>query len=185
MIQKDLKIGLIVGVVIVAGAVIKLAVDPRLSTEARMMHFDDSIDGLESIDSNNASPNNILSEMPLSSYSGNQHEQPETLQIENTFTEVAKQINDEDTHHSALRHTNEQTLPQILTPVELPVTSINISEPVKKSERFHIVLQDENLSEISSIYYGSPNQWQKIVDANPDLIKNPNRIKPGIKLVIP
>ena len=59
MIQRDLKIGLVLGLVIVAGVVIKLAVDPRLSTEARMIHLNDSTGGLESIDSNNISENNI------------------------------------------------------------------------------------------------------------------------------
>ena len=37
MIQRDLKIGLVLGLVLVAGVVVKLAIDPRLSTEARMI----------------------------------------------------------------------------------------------------------------------------------------------------
>ena len=53
-----------------------------------------------------------------------------------------------------------------------------------KTERFHIVGKNETLSDISRLYYHSANQWQKIVDANPE-IKNPNKIKTGMKLIIP
>ncbi|MEJ2649067.1 MAG: LysM peptidoglycan-binding domain-containing protein, partial [Sedimentisphaerales bacterium] len=55
---------------------------------------------------------------------------------------------------------------------------------VFKTERFYIVGKNQTLSEISRIYYHSANQWQRIVDANPQ-IRDPNKIKPGMKLIIP
>ena len=114
MIQRDLKIGLIAGLVIVAGIVFLLATDPRLSTEARMTNNDDSIDGLESLDSNNIYvEERILDQVPFSSnsYSNNQYEQIEPLQQEETITEVAEQGNQEESDYPALQHTQEQTHP--------------------------------------------------------------------------
>ena len=51
--------------------------------------------------------------------------------------------------------------------------------------RTHIVRERETLSAISMQYYGTPNRWQKIVDANKDILKDPNKIRPGTKLTIP
>ena len=55
---------------------------------------------------------------------------------------------------------------------------------VEKPQRFHIVGRNETLFGICEKYYDSPSNWQKILDANPTL-KNPNMIKPGMKLIIP
>jgi len=54
-----------------------------------------------------------------------------------------------------------------------------------KTEKFHIVLKSETLSDISYQRYGSAAKWQKIYNANRDVIKNPNAVRPGTKLIIP
>jgi len=54
-----------------------------------------------------------------------------------------------------------------------------------KTQRFHVVGKDETLSAISQQYYGSSNNWQKIFEANRSQLKDPNRITPGTKLIIP
>ena len=51
--------------------------------------------------------------------------------------------------------------------------------------RTHVVLDGETLSDISDHYYGSPNLWNKILRANRSTINDPDRIYPGMKLVIP
>jgi nucleoid-associated protein YgaU len=51
--------------------------------------------------------------------------------------------------------------------------------------RTHIVQSRETLSSISLRYYGTPDAWQRIVRANADVIKNPNMVPVGTKLVIP
>jgi nucleoid-associated protein YgaU len=43
----------------------------------------------------------------------------------------------------------------------------------------------DNLSKISKHFYGDPNQYMKIVDANKDQLPDPDKIKPGMKLNIP
>lgn len=51
--------------------------------------------------------------------------------------------------------------------------------------RFHIIQKDETLSAISQQYYGTANQWRKILAANEQSIKDANKIRPGTKLIIP
>lgn len=58
------------------------------------------------------------------------------------------------------------------------------AEPIKTT-RFHIVQKGENLSLIARQYYGSATTWHKILAANPKTIKDPNKIAPGTKLIIP
>ena len=54
-----------------------------------------------------------------------------------------------------------------------------------KTTRFHIVRKEETLSAIAQQYYGTPAKWQKILDANKNVIKDPNKLQPGTKLIIP
>lgn len=49
----------------------------------------------------------------------------------------------------------------------------------------HTVEKGESLSLISKKYYGDPMKYQKIFEANSDLLKNPDVIHPGQELVIP
>ncbi|MCP4610230.1 MAG: LysM peptidoglycan-binding domain-containing protein [Planctomycetes bacterium] len=54
-----------------------------------------------------------------------------------------------------------------------------------KTQRFHIISDGETLSEISRKYYDSARKWQKILDANKDVIEDVNKLKPGTKIIIP
>lgn len=58
-------------------------------------------------------------------------------------------------------------------------------EANRKTERFHIVGKNETLSEVARRHYGSAGQWRKIYNANRSVIKNPDTIRPGTKLIIP
>jgi nucleoid-associated protein YgaU len=51
--------------------------------------------------------------------------------------------------------------------------------------RYHIVQNGDTLSGISYQYYGSENKWQKILDANRNIIHDVRNLKPGTKLIIP
>jgi len=83
-----------------------------------------------------------------------------------------------------------QTPPPSSVPPETAVASLpdltiyETSEKIKTT-RFHIVRKDETLSAISQQYYGSPNQWRKIVEASKGAVQDANKIRPGTKLIIP
>ncbi|MEP5254943.1 MULTISPECIES: LysM peptidoglycan-binding domain-containing protein [Winogradskyella] len=49
----------------------------------------------------------------------------------------------------------------------------------------HTVSSGETLGKIAKQYYGEPGKYQKIFQANTDILKNPDVIHPGQELVIP
>jgi nucleoid-associated protein YgaU len=53
------------------------------------------------------------------------------------------------------------------------------------SARTYTVQAGDNLSKISKHFYGDPNQYMKIVNANKDQLPDPDKIKPGMQLNIP
>jgi nucleoid-associated protein YgaU len=59
------------------------------------------------------------------------------------------------------------------------------SPPVATFTRTHIVQPGDTLSSISGTYYGDPNQYMKIFDANKDQLSDPDEIEPGQRLLIP
>lgn len=77
--------------------------------------------------------------------------------------------------------------PAPTTADESKVPDLTVSEQDEriKTDRFHFVQKGETLSEISQQYYGSARKWQKIFDANREVIKNPRILKSGTKLIIP
>jgi nucleoid-associated protein YgaU len=53
------------------------------------------------------------------------------------------------------------------------------------SARTYVVAEGDTLSRISERFYGSPNQWRKIWEANQDVLPNPDRLRPKLTLRIP
>ena len=51
--------------------------------------------------------------------------------------------------------------------------------------RTYTVQAGDSLSKISKEYYGNANQYMKIFEANKDQLSDPDKIKAGMKLVIP
>ena len=51
--------------------------------------------------------------------------------------------------------------------------------------RTYTVQAGDNLSKISKHFYGDPNQYMKIVNANKDQLPDADKIKPGMELNIP
>jgi nucleoid-associated protein YgaU len=52
-------------------------------------------------------------------------------------------------------------------------------------EQTYTVVSGDSLSKISKHFYGDANHWQRIFEANKDIIKNPDDIYPGQTLKIP
>jgi nucleoid-associated protein YgaU len=61
----------------------------------------------------------------------------------------------------------------------------DVERPKIKTTKFHIVRSGETLSKISQLHYNTVQNWTKIQDANPDVIKDPHKLIPGMKLTIP
>jgi NitT/TauT family transport system substrate-binding protein len=60
------------------------------------------------------------------------------------------------------------------------------SAPVGKSgSQDYTVKPGDTLSRLAEHFYHAPNKWDKIYEANRDVLKNPNYIYVGMKLVIP
>jgi hypothetical protein len=134
--QRDFKIGLALGLLLTAAAVLWLSTIPALSTKARLLQS-----RTPQVSNNKPLPLNPL-HIP---------EQP-NLPPEKTAVLETK-----------------------------PRTTSN----EQRNIRIHVVRKDETLSDISYNYYGSANNWQKIVTANQSVIKDPNRLTPGAKIIIP
>lgn len=135
--QKDLKIGFALGLVLVTSVLLWLATRPSLSPIARMSHTPD------------AGP----------------------------AEEYFEQLNEKDT-------TDNQ--PPVISPQTELADSTKYEQSEKiKTQKFHIVLKGQTLTQISQKYYGSAGNWRKILDSNRDIIKDPNKLIPGTKLIIP
>jgi len=153
--QKDLKIGILLGLVLIAVAAVWLSTRPRLSVESRVLQSRKA----ESLQSHNAGPSEETAD-----------EQPRfTANLPNThLTETTAEIETEQTNVPDFTTHERRT-----TSNEQPDT------------RFHIVRKGETLSYISRKYYGSANKWQKIRDANRKMIEDADKLRPGTRLVIP
>ena len=51
--------------------------------------------------------------------------------------------------------------------------------------QYHVVEKGESLSKIAEQYYGDKMLYPKIFEANTDILSDPDKIKPGQKLLIP
>jgi len=59
------------------------------------------------------------------------------------------------------------------------------TSPASSADRTYTVVSGDTLSKIAKHFYNDGNQWQRIFDANRDILSNPDRISPGQNLRIP
>lgn len=97
------------------------------------------------------------------------------------------------------RITPADTSTTVSTTAALPLASKNIQQPPSQTKptpakieqpptpamRYHIIKQGETLSSIAMDYYGSRKQVETIVAANPITLKNPDKVRPGMRIAIP
>jgi nucleoid-associated protein YgaU len=53
------------------------------------------------------------------------------------------------------------------------------------AEKTYVVVSGDSLSKIAKREYGNANDWNRIFEANKDILKDPDKIYPGQKLRIP
>ncbi len=143
--QRDLKIGLVLGLVLTALAAVWLSTRPSLSIKARTLH---------------------------SRKAGSSEEI--TIDEQTRFITV-------------LSNTVPTGTTAAIKSEQSNVSDFAVHEqPEKiKTTKFHIVRKSETLSNISYQYYGSAGKWQKILNANRKAIKDPHKLRPGTRLIIP
>jgi len=141
--QKDLKIGMILGLVLVIVTMLWLFAGPGVSPKARILNLRsnrETADLSETSGPTKSSDTNREENYQLST-TDNQSQEPDWKKYRQ-----AEKI---------------------------------------KTQRFHIIREGETLSEISRTYYDSARKWQKILDANREVIEDISKLKPGTKIIIP
>ncbi|CAN7233691.1 peptidoglycan-binding protein LysM [Polaromonas sp. LjRoot131] len=61
---------------------------------------------------------------------------------------------------------------------------MTVSSPEPESQ-WHVVVSGDNLSKISKQFYGTPNKYPQIFEANKPMLTHPDKIYPGQVLRIP
>ncbi len=156
--QKDLKIGIFVGLVLVAGAMVYFCTLPGLSPRARMLKQNNE----SFLQSSEQSPKQLSVNSLSQTYDSNPAPvlTPQPVQISEPVQIQPQPVNDN------------------------PPRTVYV-EGSYETQWFYIVRKGDTLSKISKKYYGSPNKWYKIYEANRDLLDDPDMLKLGMKLRIP
>ena len=160
--QKDLKIGLVLGLTLAIASVLWLATRPGLQPEARMQQSHDT-DSRQQSAEQSAGPE--IARIPAPDSDAGQGDNLNASSIK-----IPSDVN-------GTGDENEKNNP--------PDSTIYEQDEKIKTQKFHIILKGQTLSQISQKYYGSAHNWKKILDANRDKLKDPNKLIPGTKLIIP
>lgn len=181
--QKDMKIGLLIGLGLVAALMIYIGTRPYLTPRGRLLRQNNLPDEprQETIINSVAAekitkvPQQPISSQPIA-------EQPQQVRFKQF---IPQPLPDENTEliHQEIQHARTSSQP--------PAEEINksaaqkISEKGYQTKRFYIVRQGDTLTKISKMYYGSANDWSRIYQANRSTLDSPDKIKAGMKLIIP
>ena len=165
---KDFRIGLIGGLVLVIAAMIWVATRPSLTPQARLLRR----------------PQDSWRERPSPSTTTARpaREPPHEPKLSDP---APAELAPSSSAASAQSSQPQPSLSPVVSRPNLPDLTIYEQDEPIKTTKFHIVTKNENLSSISQQHYGTPNRWQKILQANRDVIKDANKITPGTKLIIP
>ena len=172
---KDYKIGLASGLVLAVAAIVWVATRPSLSPEARMLRPSQTTA-------------RDFGAAPVDRGSGQTGRDNSPAKTEASLGSIiASQPKSADSASPKPQSPTGSPQSAIPTPQSGGVPDLTIYEKTEKikTTRFHFIRKQETLSAISQQYYGTPNKWPKILEANKAVIKDPNRLQPGTKLIIP
>ena len=160
--RRDLKIGMLIGVGVVICATVALSLWPGASVEDRVRQ------------------NMLDAGGPGTVY------EPPTPIVGKPGSLVIPERKAGEPDGAIIRPFAGDAKPKPVEPTGKPFAG-GTTEPAKPrpAETIHVVAADETLSKISQRYYGTSSQWQKILQANSTILKAPEKIKPGMRLVIP
>lgn len=72
-----------------------------------------------------------------------------------------------------------------VAPAAVTALPMATATPVPVKERTHVVASGDTLTSIAEKYYGDASKWQKVFEANKDVLPNANSLQIGQKLKIP
>ncbi len=111
---------------------------------------------------------------------------------------VITQLRTENSALAARLNQAQGTLDQIASAARLGTPAATIASgglaPVRPAAtaatsgpevRYHLVAEGDSLSRISMRYYGTPNRWQEIFQANRDILQGSSALRVGMQLRIP
>lgn len=165
---RDFRAGLIVGLIVAVIGLVWVATRPSLSPQARMLQRSEGRSQI-SLPSESVLPWAVVSPPPETNAP---RDEPPVAPSETTTAELLPAVTSAEPQQPSAG----AALPDL--------TIYEQDEPIKTT-RFHIVRRGESLSVIARQYYGSSNEWRKILTANSKTIKDANKIAPGTKLIIP
>jgi len=173
--SKDYKIGLASGSVVAVIALIWVATRPSLSPEARILRSSQAAPSSSGVQLADRRPSRTRSDVTT----------PETR------GSLGSVIDSQQQGKKQQAGNDESPGPVAQVPAPNPQSTtgpdLTVYERAEKikTTRFHIVRREDTLSAISRQYYGTPNNWKKVLEANKRIIKDPNKLQPGTKLTIP
>jgi len=173
--QKDFKIGLIVGVVFIMCVIFWLATRDSVSPEARLAEsFNRYQQGSEPPENTTQAAVGRMTERHL-----------DTPPVTRAAPQPQAAATIPDVNQLPPRWRPQDANPQTSASASALEKAPSATPREKiKTNRFHIVQPGQTLSEIAQKYYGSALQWPRIYKANRQL-KDPDLIRPGMRLTIP
>ena len=82
-------------------------------------------------------------------------------------------------------HTTEQVKPDFSDVQSRVASTEAIANNDPPAERTYTVEKGDNLSKISKAFYGNPNKYPQIFEANRPMLTHPDKIYPGQVFVMP
>lgn len=162
---KEMKLGIIFGVVIVVVlAVLVVVKDSRQEASPEIILPQDNA-------SNEVTPQ-LPDTLPVAIEQATDDAEPCTTAV----TEEASGESDEKPTDGAVDDVAEHKIE--------PVISVE-PQPDETTPRYYVVKKGDTLSDISEEYYGHGKFWRAIWQANDSLIAEPDRLQPGWRLRIP
>jgi nucleoid-associated protein YgaU len=155
--RNDLKTGMLIGVALVIGTILIMSVLPGASIESRLRQ------------STTFQPDESTDETAII----------DKAQIEGPSVGPDRR----DKPGSPVKQPSEPATVEFDQIREAPIELPNV-EPAQQLQ-IHILSRTQTLSAIALMYYGNTHEWKRIVDANPNMITDENRLRPGMRLVIP
>jgi len=156
--QKDFKVGMMVGMVALLAAVVWLSTLQGLGTQARLERTHGQLLARQRLDHSASPP-------------------PAPVEPSDKAGTRPAQETQTDAHERPLTPLSQDLSPLRNTPVE--------TRQKIKTNLLHIVRSGETLSDIARDYLGSGRHWPTLLDANRQVLTHPDKIRPGMKIIIP